>query len=435
MYAYVLVLIMYMKYAVDDLGVSPAAVGTIFLVAKLWDAVSDPMVGNLSDRTDHATGRRRPWLWASAPLLAVFGVMAWAPPAGLAGPALIAWISVAVIGFYTAYTVFEVPHMALGAEMTLDTRERNRVFGVRQVMRILGMLAAGTLGTYLVGLGVGATSRMAYALAAVTLVLIYTGVAFLPPERSGFRGRGGQNPVRAVRDVYANRHARLLLFVLLIDSIGAGGIGVLTPFVIEYVVLDPDLIPVMLGIYMLASLVSIPIWIRLAGSFEKRRLLLGAMLATAVGYGLVLLVGEGDWHWVAIAAVVAGAAGASVNTIGYTLKSEVIDFDELATGERKEGSYFAAWSFMSKLGAGLMVGIVGFALEASGFVGNQPDQSPLVRQTMLLLMGGFPLVCYSIGAVVFSRYSLTEHEHTRIRAELDAREGEPIAPALAAPPT
>ena len=113
-FMYMLVLVMYLKYAVDDLGASAAAIGTIFLVAKLWDAVSDPIVGNLSDRTTHRLGRRRLWLFASAPLLCAFGIMAWVPPSGLEGAGLIAWITVAVLGFYTAYTVFEVPHMALG---------------------------------------------------------------------------------------------------------------------------------------------------------------------------------------------------------------------------------------------------------------------------------------------------------------------------------
>ena len=105
-YSYVLILIMYMKYAAVELGVSTAVIGTIFLVAKLWDAVTDPMVGTLSDRTTHKSGRRRPWLLAGAPLLAIFSIMAWAPPAGLEGPGLVAWISVAVLGFYTAYTIF-----------------------------------------------------------------------------------------------------------------------------------------------------------------------------------------------------------------------------------------------------------------------------------------------------------------------------------------
>lgn len=433
MYAYMLILIMYMKYAVDNLGASPAAVGTIFFVAKMWDAVSDPMVGNLSDRTMHRSGRRRPWILAGAPLLAAFGLMAWSPPAAFEGVALIAWITVAVLGFYTAYTIFEVPHMSLGAELSLDARERNRIFGVRQVMRTLGMLSAGILGTWVVGQGVGPATTMAWVVGGATLLFVYSGVSLLPPEREAFRGRGGQNPIKAVRDVLRNRHARLFLLVIFIDAIGAGGIGVLIPFVMEYVVGDPgltiggrvlapsDLVPFLLGIAFITALLSIPIWLRLANRFEKRRLVLLSMLMATVGYGAVVFVGPGDWEIIAFASLFSGAANACANTLGYTLKSEIIDCDELDTGERKEGAYFAGWSFVSKLGAAIMVGTVGIALEASGFVPNDPDQTEWVKTTMIVLMGGVPIVCYGAGALAFSRYALDEAEHGRIRAALDAR--------------
>ena len=268
-YSYVLVLIMYMKYAAVELGVSTAVVGTIFLLAKMWDAVTDPLVGNLSDRTQHRWGRRRPWLLASAPMLALFSIMAWAPPSGLEGNGLVIWISVSVIGFYTAYTIFDVPHMALGAEISLDATERNRVFATRQVLKILGMAAAFVLGSHFVGQGIESTRTMAYVVGGLTIVLIFAGVRLLPSERVEFQGRGGQNPFRALADVVANPHARLLLFVIFIDAIGTGGIGVLTPFVVHYVVGRPDLIPHLLGVNMVASFVAIPIWLLLARRFEK----------------------------------------------------------------------------------------------------------------------------------------------------------------------
>jgi len=420
-YSYVLILIMYMKYAAVELGVSTAAVGTIFLVAKIWDAVTDPMVGTLSDRTTHKSGRRRPWLLAGAPLLAIFSIMAWAPPTGLEGTGLIIWISVSVLSYYTAYTIFDVPHMALGAEITLDAAERNRVFGVRQILRVTGMLAAALLGAYFVGKGIEATRIMAYVVGALTIGLIVYGVSMLPPERTSFRGRGAENPFLAIRDVFRNPHARLLLFVIFIDAIGTGGIGVLIPFVLDYVVGRPELVPALLGLNMGVTLLAVPVWIRLARRFEKRHLMLVAMLGSGIGYGGILFVGPGAWHVIAISSVIAGASSSCANILGYTLKSEIIDCDEYRTGERKEGAYFAGWSFVSKLAAGIMIGLVGWSLEWSGFDAAVQEQSELAKNTMILLMGGFPLLCYSLGAVAFSRFSLTEAEHARIRAELDAR--------------
>ena len=426
-YAYVLILIMYMKYASVELGVSTAVIGTVFLAAKVWDAVTDPMVGFLSDRTVSRFGRRRPWILASAPLLAIFSIMAWAPPESLEGTALTAWITVAVFGFYTAYTLFEVPHMSLGAEVSIEANERNRIFGVRQALKVLGMFVAFLIGSTVVGMGIGPTRTMAYVLGAVTLLLIFGGVSLLPAERSEFQGRGPANPFTAVRDVFSNPHARLLLFVVFIDAIGVGGIGALTPFVVDYVVGEPDMIPGLLGSNMGATLLSLPIWIRLSRRFEKRRLMLYSMIGSGVGYGIIFFVGQGDWHIVLISSLIAGFSSGCPNTLGYTLKSEIIDFDEHKTGERKEGAYFAGWAFMSKLAAGIMIGIVGWALAIAGFDGQSDQQTEVVKSTMIVLMGGLPFVCYLFGAVFFTRFSLSEADHAVIRRELDARAAESSA--------
>jgi Na+/melibiose symporter-like transporter len=262
---------------------------------------------------------------------------------------------------------------------------------------------------------------MAYVVGALTIGLIVYGVSMLPPERTSFRGRGAENPFLAIRDVLRNPHARLLLFVIFIDAIGTGGIGVLIPFVLDYVVGRPELVPALLGLNMAVTLLAVPIWIRLARRFEKRHLMLVAMLSSGIGYGGILFVGPGAWHVIAISSIIAGASSSCANILGYTLKSEIIDCDEYQTGERKEGAYFAGWSFVSKLAAGIMIGLVGWSLEWSGFDAGIQEQSELAKNTMILLMGGFPLLCYSLGAVAFSRFSLTEAEHARIRAELDAR--------------
>ena len=420
-FMFVLVLLMYLKYAVDDLGASATAVGTIFLAAKLWDAVSDPMVGNWSDRTVHRLGRRKVWLLLSGPLLCIFGIAAWVPPEGLQGWALSAWIAVAVIGFYTAYTCFEVPHMALGAEMTLDRQERNKVFGVRQVARTLGMLAAGTAGVKLVQSGTTTAAWMAIGVGALTVAFITAGVRWMPGERADHMGRGGDSPFRAIRDVVRNPHARLVLFVYFIESIGSGGIGALTPFLVEYVIKMPEITAPMLGAYMLSALLAVPVWIWLARHFEKRHLWLFAMVQGGIGYGLIFWVGEGDWQLMLVSSLLSGTAGACGNTLGQSIKAEIIDVDELQTGERKEGAYFAGWSFMGKLAGGIMIYVVGVSLDLSGYVANAVEQPQSAQNAMIYLMGGVPLVCYAIGSIAFSRFRLSEAEHARVRAELDAR--------------
>ncbi|MFO0688438.1 MAG: MFS transporter [Myxococcota bacterium] len=431
-FSFLLFMVMYLKYATETLAVSPAAIGTVFLVAKILNAVGDPLIGNWSDRTETRLGRRRPWLLVGGPLAAVFGYMAWAPPTALAGSTLVLWIACSIIGFYTAYSIFEVPHMALGAEISLDAGGRNRLFAWRQVVRVLSSLVAALVGSKLIEQGRETTQTMSLVVAIATVTFIFLGVSWLPAERAEFRGRGGENPFRAVRDVLANPHARLLLTVIFIDSIGTGGIAVLTPFVIDHVVGRKDLLQVLLGANFFATLVSVPLWLWLSRRFEKRRLMLWSMIASGLAFGSILLVGEGDWPLVAISAVTSGMAVSCSNTLGYTLKSEIIDCDEYRTGERKEGAYFAGWAFVQKLAAGVMIFVVGQSLEWSGFAPGAASQSELVRTTMIALMGGAPLVCYLIGAVAFARFSLSEAEHARIRRELDARAAAPSARATTA---
>jgi GPH family glycoside/pentoside/hexuronide:cation symporter len=422
---YNLIVVMYLNFATDRLGAAPELVGGIFFLAKIWDAISDPMAGYLSDRTRLRLGRRRSWMLAACIPVAFFSWMTWAPPAGIAGGALVAWIAVSVFGFYTAFTAFDVPHMAYAAELTVDDpAARNRTYAWRQVTRTIAMLLAFGVGTALVAdpeTGRRGAMWLAVGGGAFTVLAGLFGVRALPPERADFIGRGAHNPWRAVRDVARNRDARLLLFVYFVESIGTGAIGVLVPYVIRYVMkLDTNFIPAMLMVYVFAAFAGIPLWVRLARRFEKRKLWLFAMVQGGLGYGMLFFVGEGDWPLMVVSSLVAGSAGACGNTLGQSLKADLVDVDEYLTGERKEGAYFAAWSFAGKLANGVMVGTVGLVLGALGYVQNQ-EQSETVKLAMVLLIGGMPLLAYSVGALMFRRFSLGSVEHARIRAELDAR--------------
>ena len=113
-----------------------------------------------------------------------------------------------------------------------------------------------------------------------------------------------------------------------------------------------------------------------------------SMVGSAVGYGSVIFIGPGTWQLIAVSGVIAGASSSCMNILGYTVKSEVIDCDEHRTGERKEGAYFAGWSFVNKLAAGVMLGLVGWALEWSGFVPDVRPQAAAVDYSIIGLMGG-----------------------------------------------
>jgi GPH family glycoside/pentoside/hexuronide:cation symporter len=429
-YMYLLINLYVMKFSTDVLLIAPAVMGIIFSVSRIWDAVSDPLVGYLSDRTRHPMGRRRIWLLASVvPIVGTF-VMLFSPPAELDKAASIAWMAIAVIGFYSAMTLFIVPHMSLGAELTTNYHERSRLFGLRHAAFTAGsILALISMQIFINAEQQGpavvraTAATVAWFAGGISVVLILYAVIKLR-ERPEFQGRMSSNPFKAYSDVWRNRHARLLIIVTFIENVGSAAIGVLTLYVAQYVVGKPMLAPLMILSYMIPSALSVPLWIPLSRRFGKIRLWVFSMLLTGFSFGGMFFLPFLDdttkiWT-IFVLAFFAGLAAGCGGTVGPSVQGDVIDYDEYLTGERKEGSYFAAWNFVFKSATGVMLLLTGFVLQFSGFVPNQ-EQTMTTQIAMVSLYGAFPLVCYLIGAALFSRFTLDESAHAEIRAELDSR--------------
>lgn len=438
-YMYLLIGLYVMKFSTDVLLIAPAVMSTIFGISRIWDAISDPLAGYFSDRTQLSIGRRRSWLLASAlPVGAVF-VMLFSPPATLDGWALTLWMAAAVIGFYSAMTVFVVPHMSLGAELTPDYHERSRLFGLRHAFFTAGSIIALVSMWFFISAeqqGPDAVRETAFSFsglaAVVTAALILLAVIRLR-ENPDFQGRVSHNPFHAYKDVWQNRHARLLIVVTFIENVGSAVIGLLTLYVAQYVVGRPSLAPFMILTYMIPSTLSVPMWIPLSRRFGKIKLWIFSQLLTGVSFGAMFVMAFLDSEvarlWVIfVFAFTAGLAAGCGGTVGPSVQGDVIDYDEYRTGERKEGSYFAAWNFVHKSATGVMALITGYVLQFSGYVPNV-EQTLSVKIALMTLYSILPLVCYTYGAWLFSRFKLDENSHAEIRAELEKRRAASVVAA------
>ena len=134
----ILIGLYFFKFATDVLFVAPGVLGLLVGFSRLWDAVSDPVAGYYSDRTQSRMGRRRPWMLVGGIALAVSIVLLWAPPAGLQGIWITAWVAMGLLLLTTSATVFGVPYGALGAELTTDHHDRTRLFAYRSVIGGIG---------------------------------------------------------------------------------------------------------------------------------------------------------------------------------------------------------------------------------------------------------------------------------------------------------
>ena len=396
----------FLKYATDVLLLTPAIVGWLFGLAKLWDAVSDPLVGSWSDRSQSRFGRRLPFLVLALPLLVAGFVMLWSPPDALTAGELTVWAAAGLFVFYTAFTLYTLPHVALGAELSRDSHQRTRLFASRQISFLIGMLIA--FGGIQIAMNAddprAMAERMALpgALIAVTLLAIVP-LAVREPVSEG--RSGGRGLWSGLQDVLANRPARLLLAVQFVEAVGIGAVGTMAPFVAQYVLERPDVVGTLPAAYVIASILSMPIWVRLSRSFGKRNTWLFAMLAASGAFGGMLFQGAGDVLPIVLLLILAGSAMGCGSVLSPSILADLIDEDEGRTGERKEGVYAAALTFMLKLGTALATAISGMVLSAVAFEPNV-EQSERSLLGIRVLFAGMPCLGFLLGALLFRRIVL-----------------------------
>ena len=431
-YMYLLMSLYVMKFSTDILLIAPAVMGAIFSISRIWDAISDPIAGYLSDRTTFKFGRRRTWMLLSFIPIS-FGFLAvFSPPDTLEGQSLDLWMMIAIISFYSAITLFNVPHMALGAELSEDYHERTKLFGVRHIGFTLGSILSLVSMSLLIseesnpdGDVKELASNLAFFAITVMSLMIFFAVSRLK-ENPEYQDRVNKNPFKAFRDIWINPHAKILIIVLFIENLGGAVIAVLTLYVTQYVVEAPAWAPVIILAYMLPSALSVPLWIPLSRRFGKINLWVFSLAFTGIAFGgifiipfldsvndrlIVMFLGAG------LGGMAAGCGGA----IGPSVKGDVIDYDEYLTGERKEGSYFAALNFVFKSASGIMLLVTGFVLQYSGFIPNQP-QTLEVKVALISLYGLVPLFFYSLGAyLLYKKFKFGEKEHAAIKQQMKDR--------------
>ena len=431
-YMYLLMSLYVMKFSTDVLLIAPAVMGVIFSISRIWDAVSDPIAGYLSDRTTFKFGRRRTWMLISFIPIS-FGFLAvFSPPESMQGQSLDLWMMIAILSFYSAITLLNVPHMALGAELSEDYHERTRLFGVRHIGFTLGSILALVSMSLLISeennpdgdVRQLAASLAFYAIGAMSLMIFFA-VSKLK-ENPEFQNRVNKNPFKAFRDVWINPHAKILIIVLFIENLGGAVIGVLTLYVTQYIVEAPAWAPLIIFAYMLPSALSVPLWIPLSRRFGKIRLWVFSLAFTGISFGGIFIIPFLDSVTdrlivMFIGAALGGMAAGCGGAIGPSVKGDVIDYDEYLTGERKEGSYFAALNFVFKSATGIMLLVTGFVLQFSGFIPNQP-QTMEVKIALISLYGLVPLVFYSLGAyLLYKKFKFGEKEHAAIKQQIQER--------------
>ncbi len=358
-------------FYVSERGVSELAIGAILMAGRLFDAVTDPAMGVLSDRWVTPYGRRKVWLGLATPFVCLAVWMAMVPPQDAGALHAAIWITALSL----AWTVALTPYQAWGAEIATDYAGRGRVSGWREAAFLIGTLAAAII--YFVA-GGGGAGLYAVALAVVvTLPALSLWALWAVPEPED-RSVRRVSLVEGWPALRANRPFRLTLSSQFVNSAANALPAALFPFFAEHVLgADQQTWGGLLVLYFVAAVAAIPFWTWAARRYSKHRAWGVGMLYACAVFACVPLLGEGDVAAFAVITVLTGLAFGADIALPPAIQADVVDVDTAESGSQRTGLYFALWSVATKAaavsaGAGWAVlGLVGFDAQAAPG-GNDP---------------------------------------------------------------
>lgn len=386
--------------------------------ARAFDAITDPLMGWITDRTKTRWGRRRPWIMLGAPLCAIAFVALFTPPPALAPMEAARWFTVTFVLFFLATTMYGIPHYGLGPEITLDYKERLSLFGWMEGFSVLGtMVAAAAPPLLIASLGSDRAAYSAFAVAmGALLVILYTVLCVRIRERPDFYQRESNPLIPGVRRVLRNRPFRVLLGVYLAASVTGAIPGLMMPYFTKYV-LRPENPERWIGIFLLTYFASaflfMPFWIRAARRFGKKSIYLITLASGGAGSAALFFVGEGDlWQTFAIL-VWAGSSFGVRLFLAPSMQADVIDYDEFLTGKRREAQYGALWAIMTKFTVIPSASVPLAILASLGFQPNV-EQSDTVRYAISGIFGLLPAATSLVAFAIAVFFPIDEANHRAI---------------------
>jgi len=426
------------KFYTDVVGINIVAAGIILFSVRLFDAVTDPIMGMLSDRTLTRFGRRRPYILVGSFLIAVALLFLFNPTA-LTPAWNTVWFGVWIYALFLFWTVVAVPYESLGPEITYDYNDRTALFAWRDGLLIAGTLMAAAspaivqAAFQLEGSPTGERSKFFWisAIYAPLVVLLCSCCVRWVRERPSTNVRSTPIGWREFKSVSENRPFMILLAAYTISAIGSNLPATLILYYVEYV-LGSRRADFFLLLYFLTGILLLPIWVRLANRFGKKNTWIAAMAINSGAFLLVFFLGQGDVLAYGILVVVSGIGFGATLAIPSAIQADVIDYDEMKTGRRREGHYVGLWSIAKKMTAAIGVGVGLAVLGAVGYTPNAP-QNESVLMALRILYALVPSVCNLLAIVIALYYPISGEVHARIRSAIGRQQGgQPVADPLAA---
>jgi len=423
------ILMFFQLYFLTDVaGLRPDLAGLAVGIPRIWDAINDPLVGLLSDRIRTRWGRRRVLLLFGSVPLGLSFIFMWLVPS-LSQIGLAFYYAIVFIFFDTAFTVVHVGYNALTPEMTSDYDERSSLNGYRMVFSISGTLGAIILATVLgwyikdsqtlfafLGIGLGVISM-------IPPLIVFRITTELPADEL-------PNPLpmkQALAQTLSNQPFRLVMGLYLLSWTTASILAAVLVYYANYYLKVPDQANYFVLIAEGTAILFIPLWVWVSQKLDKRRAFILGTASWIVVLLAIFSLGSDQLVLAYLLAALSGSGIATAYVIPWAMVPDVVEYDQVHSGQRREGSYYAFASFFQKLATGAALWGMGTALAITGYItpgttGPLPAQPEGAINAIRYFIGPIPAILLILALLFAWRYPITRASHQATLEALANRE-------------
>lgn len=415
----------------DVVGLTPIIVSAIMLGARIWDAVNDPLMGAIAERTRTKWGRFRPYIAFGCPALALFGVMTFTNPFNGLSTAGVIWAAVTYIVAGMLYTLVNIPYAALSGVMTEDADQRNKINTSRNIGMNVGMIIVNScsagLALYFSGSGAQVANGYGYMMVALVYSIIAVPLFFVV----FFTSKEYVAPVNNIakfsfKDTFANLvHNKYLMIVTGIMALQMtafmGRIAVCAFYVI-YCLGSFTMIAFIMTIPSIGAVIGSLFVPYLAKKMGKRNVLMYSMLIQAVGLLVIYLAPFDNMTMVIIGCCIFGLFNVGF-PMTLSMVADSVDYMELKTGIRTDGTAYATYGLATKVGNALGGSVGVLLLSAFGYVANAQQTAGALRG-INIVVNLIPAVLFILAAALCLLWKMTDAQADDIRIALDHKQRE-----------
>ncbi len=421
--AFIIIGTLFIIFLTDVVGLSPAKAGLVLVIGKVWDAISDPLMGYLSDNTRTRFGRRRIYFIIAIIPVALSFFLLWYPVKFTADNYLFLYYVFAYLFFSTIFTMVMVPYSALNADMTRDFKVRTKLSGARMIFSQFSALLAGVLPKIIINyFSQTGTTNFSQSYGYMIMGLIFGIFYALPwifvfsgtrelPLKNNKNSESFFSKIKTFKSVFINKSFRIHLGMYICAYVAMDFLMALFVYFLNYYLKLPDLFPYCMLAILATQILTLPVYIKICNKYHKGIAYISGLSIWGISMLLLFFLGPTTPTIIIITICIFIGAGLSAGVmVPWAILPSITDVDEIITRQNRTGVYSGMMTLIRKLAQAIALGSVGTILALIGYLPNQ-QQTPATLFKLKLVFILLPVILIITGILFARNFRITPQKH------------------------